>query len=164
LLTLQVAQSYGVTRIYATDTDPDRRTIGQEFGVQVIDPLTEDVAQRIQTDTSGEGVDAAIDAVGLETTRQECIEAVARSGRVIFVGLHDEESTIQSNLVIRNEIALKGSFAYAPVDFMDGLTWLAGGSLRIDPWLIKVPLAEGRDCFERLLSKPGPVAKILLYA
>jgi 2-desacetyl-2-hydroxyethyl bacteriochlorophyllide A dehydrogenase len=164
LLTLQVAHSYGVTRIYATDTDPDRRAIGQEFGVQVIDPLTEDVVQRIQTDTNGEGVEAAIDAVGLETTRQECIEAVARGGRVIFVGLHDEESTIQSNLVIRSEISLTGSFAYAPIDFVDGLTWLAGGALKIDPWLIKVPLAEGRDSFERLLSKPGPVAKILLYA
>ena len=80
------------------------------------------------------------------------------------VGLHDEESTIQSNLVIRNEVSLEGSFAYAPVDFADGFQWLVQGNLQIDPWLVKAPLADGGQCFERLLSQPGPAAKILLHS
>jgi 2-desacetyl-2-hydroxyethyl bacteriochlorophyllide A dehydrogenase len=164
LLTLQVAQTFGASQIYATDTDPDRRAIGQEFGVKVLDPLAEDVVGLIEAETNGEGVEAAIDAVGLAVTRQECIAAVARGGRVIFVGLHDEESTIQSNLVIRNEVSLEGSFAYAPVDFADGFQWLVQGNLQIDPWLVKAPLADGGQCFERLLSQPGPAAKILLHS
>lgn len=162
LLTLQVAKSFGLTRLYATDTDPDRRAIGRHFDAQIIDPLAEDVVSLIKADTNGEGVAAAIDAVGAIATRKECIDAVARGGRVVFVGLHEEESIIQSNLVIRSEIAIQGSFAYTPVDFEDGLAWLAAGYLEIDPWLLKAPLSEGGACFERLLSQPGPVAKILL--
>lgn len=163
LLTLQVAQTFGLTNVYATDTDPDRRTIGEQFGVRVVDPLAENVVELIKSETNGEGVSAAIDAVGAVSTRQECIEAVAWGGRVVFSGLHAEESQIQSNLVIRTETTIQGSFAYASLDFEDGLDWLAAGHLNIDPWLLKAPLSEGGACFERLLSKPGPVAKILLH-
>lgn len=164
LLTLQVAQTFGVGQIYATDTDPDRRAIGEQFGVRVVDPLTESVVELIKAETNGEGVAAAIDAVGTASTRQECIEAAMRGGRVVFVGLHAEESQIQSNLVIRSETTIQGSFAYAPLDFEAGLDWLSAGQLKIDPWLIKAPLADGGACFERLLDKPGPVAKILLHS
>jgi hypothetical protein len=59
---------------------------------------------------------------------------------------------------------LEGNFAYPPIDFEDGFNWLVSGRVEIDPWLIKAPLAEGGACFERLLDKPGPVAKILLHS
>ena len=164
LLTLQVAQTFGVSRIFASDTDSDRRVIGEQLGARVIDPRLEDVYNVVKDETNGAGVETAVDAVGAEPTRKECIEAVMRGGRVVFVGLHAEESAIQSNLVIRSEINIQGSFAYTPLDFEDGLRWLAGGHLQLDPWLLKAPLADGGSCFERLLSKPGPVAKILLHS
>jgi 2-desacetyl-2-hydroxyethyl bacteriochlorophyllide A dehydrogenase len=163
LLSLQVAQSFGLTRIFATDTDPHRRAIGQQCGARVLNPLAENVIDIVRAETDGIGADAAIDAVGLAITRQQCIEAVKPGGVVVLVGLHDEESQIQSNLVIRKEVNLRGSFAYTPTDFEDALNWLAAGQVRIDPWLLKAPLADGRDCFERLLAEPGAVAKILLY-
>ena len=153
-----VANSFGIQHIIASDTDPDRRAIGEQFGIHVVDPMVEDVA------TIAGGVDAAIDAVGLMVTRKSCIDAVRRGGRIIFVGLHEAESEVQSNLVIRSELTIQGSFSYTVVDFEDGLAWLGAGQLKLDPWLEKVPLARGNACFERLLEKPGPVAKILLYS
>jgi 2-desacetyl-2-hydroxyethyl bacteriochlorophyllide A dehydrogenase len=163
LLTLQAVLAFGVTDIIVTDTDPDRRAIGEQFGVRVLDPLSTDVMNYIQSSSEGQGVDVAIDAVGANITRRQCVEAVARGGRVIFVGLHEEESPIPINLVIRSEINLQGSFAYTPANFITALQWLAADRIKIDPWLLKAPLAEGRDCFERLLDKSGPVAKILLH-
>lgn len=164
LLTLQVAQTLGVTQIFATDTDPDRREIGAHFGVRVLNPLSENVVDVIQVETGGTGVNAAIDAVGAPATRRECIDAVALGGKVIFVGLHEDVTPIPGNVIIRKEIDLQGSFAYTPIDFEDSFNWLVSGQVEIDPWLIKAPLAEGGACFERLLSKPGPVAKILLHS
>ena len=164
LLILQVAQAYGVTEITATDTDPDRRAMGEQFNVHVLDPLADDVVAFIQADTQGVGVDIAIDAVGATVTRKQCLEAVAPAGQVIFIGLHEEESAIPANWLIRREINIQGTFAYTPANFAAALNWLAAGRIQIDPWLMKAPLAEGRDCFERLLNKPGPIAKILLYS
>ncbi|GIV79001.1 MAG: alcohol dehydrogenase [Litorilinea sp.] len=163
LLILQVAKATGARTIFASDLDPDRRAIGAHFGVRVIDPRAENVVEVIQAETGGEGVDVAIDAVGADATRRECIAAVAWGGKVIFTGLHAEESPIQANLVIRSEITIQGSFAYTPIDFEDALTWLADGRLEIEPWLLKAPLAQGGAMFERLLDRPGRVAKILLH-
>jgi 2-desacetyl-2-hydroxyethyl bacteriochlorophyllide A dehydrogenase len=164
LLALQVIKAAGIRTIIATDTDSDRRQIGAHFGVTVLDPRATNVAEAVRQATDGEGVDMAIDAVGATATRRECIESVTWGGRVIFTGLHDEESNIQANYIIRSEIAIQGSFAYTTLDFEDALNWLADGRLEIEPWLVRAPLAEGGANFERLLSKPGPVAKILLQS
>jgi len=163
LLTMLAVKAMGVQTIIATDTDADRIAIGKHFGVQVLNPLQDKVVEVVREVTSGEGVDVAIDAVGAAATRRECLDAVRAGGQVIFTGLHDEESTIQANLLIRNEINVQGSFAYTPLDFEDAFQWLAEGRIEIDPWLLKAPLSEGGACFERLLGKPGPVAKILLH-
>jgi len=162
LLTLQAVKAMGVQQIFATDTDADRIAIGKHFGVQVLNPREDNVVKIVKEATGG-GVDVAIDAVGATPTRRECLEAVIPGGKVIFTGLHDEESNIQANLVIRSEINIQGSFAYTPLDFENAFAWLAAGRIEIDQWLVKAPLAEGGACFERLLGKPGPVAKILLY-
>jgi threonine dehydrogenase-like Zn-dependent dehydrogenase len=164
LLALQVLKASGARAIIATDTDPDRRAIGAHFGVHVLDPLSENVVETVRDQTGGDGVDAAIDAVGATATRRECIQAVACGGTVVLTGLHDEESNLQANYIIRSEITLHGSFAYTTLDFEDALQWLADGRLEIDPWIVKAPLAEGGNCFERLLNKPGPVTKILLQS
>ena len=162
LLTALVLKKTGVRTLFASDTDPDRRAIGKEFGFHVIDPLTDHVADVVRTGTGNEGVDVAIDAVGAGTTRRECIESVKWGGRVILAGLHDEESTFLANYIIRSEISIQGSFAYTSTDFEDALDWLADGRIDIGPWIHHAPLSEGGACFERLLSNPGQVVKILL--
>ena len=164
LLAMQVLKSSGVRAIIATDTDSDRRAIGEHFGVTVLNPIETNVVEAVRKGTDGEGVDMAIDAVGADVTRRECIESVTWGGKVIFTGLHAEESNIQANYIIRSEINIQGSFAYTTLDFEDALNWLAEGRLEIEPWLIREPLANGGANFERLLSKPGPVAKILLQS
>lgn len=164
LLVLQVLKASGVRTLIATDTDDDRRAIGEHFGVTVLDPRAANVAEVVRQATDGQGVDVAIDAVGATATRRECIDSVTWGGKVIFTGLHDEESNIQANYIIRSEVSIQGSFAYNTLDFEDALHWLEEGRLEIEPWLVRAPLAEGGDNFERLLSKPGPVAKILLQS
>ena len=162
LLTLQVIRAFGVTTMVAVDTDPDRRAMAESFGVPVLDPVAENVASWIKTQTGSLGADVAIDAVGSGATRRQCLEAVAPGGRVVFVGLHEEESALPANLFIRKELSLKGDFAYTPADFAQALDWLTAGRVEIDPWLARAPLAEGGAWFERLLAGPGPVAKVLL--
>jgi threonine dehydrogenase-like Zn-dependent dehydrogenase len=164
LLTVQALAQSGVRELIATDTDPDRRAIGAHFGVTILDPRTQNVVETVRELTGGVGADMAVDAVGATVTRRECIQSVAWGGKVVFTGLHDEESNLQANYIIRSEIAIQGSFAYTTLDFEDALRWLADERIEIDPWLVKAPLAEGGARFEQLLGKPGPVAKILLVS
>lgn len=162
LLTALVLKQSGLRHVVATDLDANRRDIGEQFGLTVVDPATADVKQEISELTGGEGVSVALDAVGSGDTRRQCIECVRWGGTVVFIGLHHEESELPANYVIRSEITVQGSFAYTPADFEDALQWLGDGRAPVQPWIDHAPLDRGGDCFERLLGDPGPVVKILL--
>ncbi len=110
-----------------------------------------------------EGVDVVIDAVGSENTRRLAINAVRRGGRVIFVGLHDNEVKIPGNVIVRNEIEIKGSFSYTDEDFRRSVNLLEQGLL--DPregWVDIRPLERGQESFEELTGTYTKYVKIML--
>lgn len=162
LLTALVLRESGLRHIIATDLDSDRRAMGEAIGLTVIDPGSSNVLQAVMDGTDGRGVDAAVDAVGADITRRQCIESVRWGGRVVLVGLHADASELPANYIIRSEISIQGSFAYTPQDFANALQWLADGRAPVERWVEHAPLDQGGACFERLLSKPGPVLKIML--
>ncbi len=84
LLTALVLKESGLRHVIATDLDADRRAIGEALGLTVIDPSATNLRQAVMDATDGRGVDAAIDAVGADATRTQCIESaqVGRQGRL----------------------------------------------------------------------------------
>ena len=64
--------------------------------------------------------------------------------------------------IIRREIVVRGAFAYSPANFAQALDLLAADKIRLEPWIVEAPLAEGGAWFERLLDAPGNVSKVLL--
>jgi threonine dehydrogenase-like Zn-dependent dehydrogenase len=64
--------------------------------------------------------------------------------------------------VIRREIEVHGVFCYDADDFAAAIEAVRAGTLRLDPWIVEAPLAEGGAWFERLVEKPGAVSKVLL--
>ena len=64
--------------------------------------------------------------------------------------------------IIRREIALRGSFAYSPSNFVEAVDLLARDAVRLDPWVVEAPLADGGMWFDRLIDGPGQISKVLL--
>ncbi|MEP6989178.1 MAG: zinc-binding dehydrogenase, partial [Chloroflexota bacterium] len=107
-------------------------------------------------------VDIAVDAVGATSTRLSCAKAVRACGRVVWVGLHEAESPLPINDIIRREITCYGSFGYNPLDFKAALDGLAVGRFALkQEWTRIEPLSAGKACFEELLHGSS-VAKIWL--
>ncbi|MBS4202130.1 galactitol-1-phosphate 5-dehydrogenase [Bacillus sp. FJAT-49732] len=153
LFTLQVAQVYGLKNIVVVDLNEERLDIAKELGGIVATNL-EDVEKG--------SFDAAVDAVGIGITRLHCVEYVKPGGSVVFSGLHQNESSLPINDVIRNEIKMFGAFSNNPIDFETALQWITEGRVNIMPWTIHAPLEDGSACFEKLISDPGKIAKIML--
>lgn len=155
LLALQAAQAYGVRDTVVIDLNEARLAIVTELGGIA--------ALGLESAPNAVGeYDAAIDAVGAEATRLGCVQAVRPGGRVVFTGLHELESKLPINEMIRNEVVASGAFAYSEQDFDTALRWIGEGRVRLLPWTLQAPLADGGSCFEQLISGPGKVAKILL--
>lgn len=161
LLMLQVLRAHGVERLVAVERNPYRLHYAETMGALGIVP-GDDVLQQIRERLGGADVDVAIDAVGTTATRRLCLECVSPGGRVVFFGLHDPESPLQVNAVVRWEIECTGSFAYAPADFATALRWLHQGKVRLPGRIVTAPLEDGAVWFERLLEGRDDVVKVLL--
>jgi len=162
LLALQVIAHRGAQRIFIADLDPARRAMGEALGGVPLDPATTNVIETVRNATEGFGAAVAVDAVGMVITRANCIAATRSAGHVILSGLHEEVSTLPVSDVIRRELNLHGSFAYSPENFAEAFKQIVAGTLRLDPWVVEAPLESGGEWFERLLSAPGDVSKVLL--
>jgi len=156
LFTLQAAQVFGARDIVIVDLNEARLEIARELGGIAVTRLEDCVS------LPEGGFDAAVDAVGAQVTRQASVNALRSGGRVIFTGLHEADSQLPINDIIRREIVMRGAFAYSHHDFETALDWIAEGKVNLLPWTVSEPLEEGGACFEKLISGPGKTAKILL--
>ena len=164
LLALQALKLAGADRVFITDLDPERLAMGGDLGGITITPPAggADAVETVKEATGGEGVAVSVDAVGTGGTRSQCVAATRNAGILILSGLHEETSPMPAAAIIRQELTVRGSFAYGAADFADGLEQLHAGHYRLDPWIVEAPLAEGGDWFMRLIHSPGNVSKVLL--
>lgn len=154
LFALQAAQVYGVRDAVIVDLNESRLEIARELGGIAVTSLDQV--------PDANGFDAVIDAVGAGVTRQKSLAAARPGGKVIFTGLHEADSSLPVNDMIRSELQVFGAFAYAREDFEAALRWIQQGRTQLLPWAESVPLRDGSAAFERLIGGPGKVAKIFL--
>jgi threonine dehydrogenase-like Zn-dependent dehydrogenase len=162
LLALQVLRARGAQRVFISDLEAQRLAMAAELGGETLRAREVDVVKTVKEATKGRGAIVTIDAVGTTITRAHCIAATRPAGHVILTGLHEETGPIPVADVIRREITLHGCFCYTLQNFSDALGMLARNEIRLDPWIVEAPLADGGKWFDRLIEEPGGVAKVLL--
>ncbi|MET0703730.1 MAG: hypothetical protein ABWY93_29140, partial [Mycobacterium sp.] len=65
------------------------------------------------------------------------------------------------NMLIRNEIAVHGVFAYTQAEFRTAVAWLADGRIGLRDGVVDTDLAEGPVWYQRLVDGDA-TAKVLL--
>lgn len=89
LMATQGAALQGAGQIIAVENVPERQELAETYGAdEVVDYTEVDVVDAIMDLTNGEGVDAAIEALGSNTTFQNCIEVTKPGGVISNVGYH----------------------------------------------------------------------------
>ena len=92
---LLTAQFFSPAKIYMIDLDDNRLSVAKKFGAtDIINSGTEDVIKRIMSETK-DGVDVAIEAVGLPSTFDICQNIVRPGGNVAVVGVHGHSVDLQ---------------------------------------------------------------------
>lgn len=95
LSALLTAQFFSPAKIYMIDLDDNRLSVAKKFGAtDIINSGTEDVVQKIMSETK-DGVDVAIEAVGLPATFDICQNIVRPGGNVAVVGVHGHPVDLQ---------------------------------------------------------------------
>ena len=163
LCAIAAARARGVEQIIVSDVAPQRLEIARHWGARdVINAREQDVVAFVQERYPG-GVDRVIDAVGATPVRTQAMGAFVPGGRVVLIGLHDEESVLPANYMIRQEITVTGSFAYTDADFAQAIDFLVQGVVQPSAdWLEERPLRDGPAAFAELVDGKARAAKIVL--
>ncbi|MEE9415030.1 MAG: S-(hydroxymethyl)mycothiol dehydrogenase [Acidimicrobiales bacterium] len=94
------AQLAGAHTIIAVDLDDKKLEWAKEFGAtHTINASSEDVVERIRELTNGNGVDVAIEAIGLPKTYEQAFYARDLAGTVVLVGVPNPEMKIELPLI-----------------------------------------------------------------
>lgn len=89
LASLLTAQLCGPSEIWMVDLDRNRLDVAKKWGAtRTFDAGDANLAETIRELTNGDGVDVAIEAVGVPATWDLCQKIVAPGGRIANVGVH----------------------------------------------------------------------------
>ncbi|MFL5407098.1 MAG: alcohol dehydrogenase catalytic domain-containing protein, partial [Myxococcales bacterium] len=113
---VQVAKLCGGWVLGADVTDEKLEMVKSVGGDSVVDARRGDLAKLTLEQTSGQGVDAAIDFVASAETLEACIRALAPGGRLVIVGnrpqavfKRDPAFRVDPGLMLRKMLEIHGS-------------------------------------------------------
>ncbi len=165
LMCLQAAVLDGVPNVSVVEPHGGRRDRALTLGADAAYESGGEARAAIDLieSTGGLGADLVIDAVGAEVTRRMAVEELLRpGGRVVYVGLHADETTLGFHNVVRGQLDLRGSYAYTAEDYEQALEWLVAGRAGIGELPPVLPLEEGPGAFADLVKGPSDQIKVFL--
>jgi threonine dehydrogenase-like Zn-dependent dehydrogenase len=163
LMCLQAAMLDGIPKVSVVETHEARREQALRLGAHAAYVSGGEAREALEEPTEGLGADLVIDAVGAEVTRRMVVEELLRpGGRVVFVGLHEDDTTLGFHGVVRGQLDLLGSYAFTAKDYEQALQWLVEGRAGIGDLPPVLPLEEGPNAFAELVKGPSGQIRVFL--
>jgi L-iditol 2-dehydrogenase len=165
LLFVQLARLAGFTKIIVSDLTESRLALAARFGATTtVHAPGQSLAEAVLDETSGAGADLVIEAVGLDSTRIACLDAVRPEGRVGYFGFPETLSTESTWSFSRAwakrvsiEVVTGAQGEPGLVSFHAAVSLIASGAVDTAPLAADVyPLASIQDAFEAARDRRGP--------
>lgn len=171
LLFTQLAKLAGFEKILVSDLTESRLELAARFGATAtFHAPDQSLAEAVLDETSGVGADLVIEAVGLDSTRIACLDAVRPEGRVGYFGYPEtlsDESTWSFSRAWAKRVSLEVSTGAQSepglVSFHEAVRLIASGEVDTGPLAADVfPLARIQDAFQVAEERRGPKISVEL--
>lgn len=139
---IQLAGAFGALQVYAVDLDAERLYLARQFGAIPIDVSHADPVSQIGDLTGGEGVDVALEMIGLPETMQQALRSLRILGRAVLVGISDRPFSVHSYTeVLGKETEIIGSSDHLIVELPLLFEFAREGALDLSPIITRqIPL------------------------
>jgi len=149
LMAVSILKAMGGHGAIVVDLDPKKREAAVKAGaLAAIDGGAKDAVQQIQAATKG-GAAAVIDFVGAGSTARTGIDALAKGGHYVIVGLFGGEITLSTVFLPWRAISIQGSYVGSPRELGELMALATAGKVPLVP-VTRSPLAEATHALERL--------------
>jgi len=148
--------------VIAVDLEDDKLALARRAGAtHTINSKTESLSERVQALTNGDGVNVAIEAVGIPATFQAAVAEVCFAGRVVYIGYAKAPVAYETKYFVLKEIDIMGSRNSTPEDFRAVIAMLESGRYPAEETITRtVPFAEAGRALQQWSENPGVITKI----
>jgi L-iditol 2-dehydrogenase len=150
LMQASIARALGASPIMLGGMTPERLAIGARYADCAVNVSNESLPDAVKRLSNGAGMDKVIVSVGSPEVAEQALAFVKRGGAInLFAGLpRGSQITLDPNRIHYDEIALLGSFGFAPGHFLRAVEALARGELDVRALITRtVTLAETASAF-----------------
>lgn len=127
------AKSYGA-KVYMSDISEHKLKMAQNFGIDgfFVNNSNEEFLHNVNNITNGNGFDVTIEAVGLPSTFQNCIDAVCFGGRMVVIGVGKQNVDFNFTLIQKKELNIYGSRNALKKDFTELIDIIKNGNVTLE--------------------------------
>lgn len=121
-LILAVARKRGYSPIIVTDTAAFNREFAVKHGADAaLDPVTENIPEKVKEMTGGRGADLAIIAAGADNILDQACECVHKCGEIGIVAMITNKIPFYCYSVVFSELKIYGAMCYESGDFAEAM-------------------------------------------
>ena len=130
LCILKMLRPFRPAKILMCDLSDVRLETALRMGADAaVNPRKGDYLEQVSALTDGRMLDFTIEAVGVEATVNQSIRVLRPGGISVWVGVSQQEMTINMHDVVCKDRTIIGSMNYSHQDFGQALDLLAGGTI-----------------------------------
>ncbi len=148
--------------VVVSEINAERVRIGQELGLEVVNPRDVDLVSLVEERTGGAGADVVFEVTS-SVAGAEMMTALPRTrGRIVIVGIFSEPAAVDLHRVLWRELRVCGARVYEREDFERAIAIAAGDALPLDRLVSAVHPLDRLDVALEQLAGGGDVMKVLI--
>ena len=151
--------------VYISDVSMGKLDMAREFGVDgiILNDSPESFDKAVKEITDGNGFDIAIEAVGLPSTFQNCIDAACFGGKVVVIGVGKKNLDFNFTLLQKKELNVFGSRNALKKDFVELIDLVKEGKVPVKGIITNIyKFEDGAKAFDDFANNPGNMLKVIL--
>ncbi|MFS0762110.1 galactitol-1-phosphate 5-dehydrogenase [Peribacillus phoenicis] len=172
ILTIQWLKIAGAKEIIAIDISDDKLAEAAALGCErTINPMKEDLTEKISEYTSGIGVDIALECAGSKVTQEQCLLVTRKKGKVGYLGIaysdvHLSEQAFES--IFRRELTLKGfwnsySAPFPGEEWTKSIDFINKGRIVLKELIShRFGLEDTQKAFNMIINRDETYGKVLI--
>jgi len=163
ILIALVAKQAGA-RVLVSEINPFRLELAQQLGLDIINPLENDLSAYVTEQTNEAGADVVFEVTASGPGAEIMTQLPRTRGRIVIVGIFGQPTPVDLFRFFWRELRLLGARVYEHQDFAQAIQLAAAGAIPLDKIITDIrPLSELESGFKQMESG-GNVMKILLEA
>jgi alcohol dehydrogenase len=161
---LQSAQLFGAARVLAVDTVPERLAAAEALGAEPVDASKGATPMQIHELTGGRGVDATIEAVGIDQTITDALYSTRAGGTVSVIGANlTMEYRFPMGLAFLRDLTFRIGLVPVQSTWPALLPVVASGRIKPDEVIThRMGLSEVTEAYRLFEAREDGVLKVML--